>query len=64
MGVGSSLMAPLILIARQADAVGEVEVWERNFRAFPFYDRHVWTRDGTSPSRARRGGLPRLVHLP
>lgn len=47
-GVGSALMARFISIARQADAVGEVDVWERNSRAIRFYERHGWTRDGTS----------------
>src|SRR4051812_8621322 len=29
-GIGSALMTRFISITRQADAVGEVEVWERN----------------------------------
>jgi GNAT superfamily N-acetyltransferase len=48
IGVGSTLMAHFVSIARQADAVGEVEVWVRNSRAIRFYERHGWTRDGTS----------------
>ncbi|MFI5732914.1 GNAT family N-acetyltransferase [Kribbella sp. NPDC051587] len=48
IGVGSALMARFIAIAQESDAVGEVEVWERNSRAIQFYERHGWTRDGTS----------------
>jgi GNAT superfamily N-acetyltransferase len=48
IGVGSALMAHFIAIVRQADAVGEVDVWERNSRAIRFYERHGWIRDGTS----------------
>ncbi|MFG1909762.1 GNAT family N-acetyltransferase [Kribbella sp. NPDC048928] len=47
-GVGSALMDRFVSITRQADAVGEVDVWERNTRAIRFYERHGWTRDGTS----------------
>lgn len=47
-GVGSALMNRFVAIARQGDAVGEVDVWERNARAIRFYERHGWTRDGTS----------------
>ncbi|MFF0267978.1 GNAT family N-acetyltransferase [Kribbella sp. NPDC004536] len=45
-GVGSALMERFV--ARQVNAVGEVDVWERNSRAIRFYERHGWTRDGTS----------------
>lgn len=64
IGVGSALMARFVSIARQADAVGEVEVWERNSRAIRFYERHGWTQDGTS--RPGPAGAPYLgyVHLP
>jgi ribosomal protein S18 acetylase RimI-like enzyme len=64
IGVGSTLMARFVSIARQADAVGEVEVWQRNSRAIRFYERHGWTRDGTS--RPGPAGAPYLgyVHLP
>lgn len=63
-GVGSALMARFISITRQADAVGEVDVWERNSRAVRFYEQHGWSRDGTSrpgPADAKYIGF---VHLP
>ncbi|GAA1596057.1 hypothetical protein GCM10009804_60750 [Kribbella hippodromi] len=47
-GVGSALMQRFLSTARHADAVGEVDVWERNTRAIRFYEHHGWTRDGTS----------------
>lgn len=64
VGVGSALMARFISIARQADAVGEVEVWERNSRAIRFYERHGWTRDGTSRPGPAGAAYVGYVHLP
>lgn len=63
-GVGSALMARFVSIARQADAVGEVDVWERNSRAIRFYERHGWTRDGTSRPGPAGADYVGLVHLP
>jgi len=63
-GVGSALMARFVSIARQADAVGEVDVWERNSRAIRFYERHGWTRDGTSRPGPAGADYVGFVHLP
>jgi GNAT superfamily N-acetyltransferase len=63
-GVGSALMARFVSIARQADAVGEVDVWERNSRAIRFYERHGWTRDGTSRPGPTGADYVGFVHLP
>jgi GNAT superfamily N-acetyltransferase len=63
-GVGSALMARFVSIARQADAVGEVDVWERNTRAICFYERHGWTRDGTSRPGPAGADYVGFVHLP
>lgn len=63
-GVGSALMARFVSIARQADAVGEVDVWERNARAIRFYERHGWTRDGTSRPGPAGADYVGFVHLP
>ncbi|MDX6282980.1 MAG: hypothetical protein QOH03_4051 [Kribbellaceae bacterium] len=62
-GVGSALMARFVSIARQADAVGEVDVWERNSRAIRFYERHGWTRDGTSRPGPAGANYVGFVHL-
>jgi GNAT superfamily N-acetyltransferase len=62
-GVGSALMARFVSIARQADAVGEVDVWERNSRAIRFYERHGWTRDGTSRPGPAGADYVGFVHL-
>jgi GNAT superfamily N-acetyltransferase len=64
IGVGSALMARFVSIARQADAVGEVDVWERNSRAIRFYERHGWTRDGTSRPGPAGAAYLGYVHLP
>jgi GNAT superfamily N-acetyltransferase len=63
-GVGSALMGRFVSIARQADAAGEVEVWERNSRAIRFYERHGWTRDGTSRPGPAGANYVGFVHLP
>jgi GNAT superfamily N-acetyltransferase len=63
-GVGSALMGRFVSIARQADAVGEVDVWERNSRAIRFYERHGWTRDGTSRPGPAGADYIGFVHLP
>lgn len=63
-GVGSALMARFISIARQADAVGEVDVWQRNSRAIRFYERHGWTRDGTSRPGPAGADYIGFIHLP
>ncbi|RZU10464.1 RimJ/RimL family protein N-acetyltransferase [Kribbella rubisoli] len=63
-GVGSALMTRFISIARQTDAVGEVDVWERNSRAIRFYERHGWTRDGTSRPGPAGADYAGFVHLP
>ncbi|MFI5693868.1 GNAT family N-acetyltransferase [Kribbella sp. NPDC051586] len=63
-GVGSALMTRFVAIARQADAVGEVDVWERNSRAIRFYERHGWTRDGTSRPGPAGADYVGFVHLP
>ena len=63
-GVGGALMARFVSIARQADAVGEVDVWERNSRAIRFYERHGWTRDGTSRPGPAGADYVGFVHLP
>jgi len=63
-GVGSALMGRFVSIARQADAVGEVDVWERNSRAIRFYERHGWTRDGTSRPGPAGVDYVGFVHLP
>lgn len=63
-GVGSALMERFVSIARQADAVGEVDVWERNSRAIRFYERHGWTRDGTSRPGPAGVDYVGFVHLP
>jgi GNAT superfamily N-acetyltransferase len=63
-GVGTALMERLVSIARKADAVGEVDVWERNSRAIRFYERHgTDSHPGSrfSPVRRHRVGAP---HLP
>ncbi|WP_130383163.1 GNAT family N-acetyltransferase [Kribbella sp. VKM Ac-2569] len=64
IGVGGALMARFVSLARQADAVGEVEVWERNPRAIRFYERHGWTRDGTSRAGPAGAAYLGYVHLP
>jgi GNAT superfamily N-acetyltransferase len=64
IGVGSALMGRFVSIARQADAVGEVDVWERNSRAIRFYERHGWTRDGTSRPGPAEADYIGFVHLP
>ena len=63
-GVGGTLMARFVSITRQADAVGEVDVWERNSRAIHFYKRHGWTRDGTSRPGPAGADYVGFVHLP
>lgn len=63
-GVGSALMTRFVSIARQAGAVGEVDVWERNARAIRFYERHGWTRDGTSRPGPAAADYVGFVHLP
>ena len=63
-GVGSALMGRFVSIARQADAVGEVDVWERNSRAIRFYERHGWTRDGTSRPGPAGADYVGFVHPP
>ncbi|WUJ69766.1 GNAT family N-acetyltransferase [Kribbella soli] len=63
-GVGSALMTRFISVTRQADAVGEVDVWERNSRAIRFYERHGWTRDGTSRPGPAGADYAGFVHLP
>ncbi|MGW7684740.1 N-acetyltransferase family protein [Kribbella sp. NPDC054772] len=63
-GVGTALMERFVSIARQADAVGEVDVWERNSRAIRFYERHGWTRDGTSRPGPAGADYAGFVHLP
>lgn len=63
-GVGSALMERFVSIARQADAVGEVDVWERNSRAIRFYERHGWTRDGSSRQGPAGAEYVGFVHLP
>ncbi|WP_157979793.1 GNAT family N-acetyltransferase [Kribbella monticola] len=63
-GVGSALMGRFVSIARQGDAVGEVDVWERNTRALRFYERHGWTRDGTSRPGPAGADYIGFVHLP
>ncbi|TCC47687.1 GNAT family N-acetyltransferase [Kribbella capetownensis] len=63
-GVGSALMARFVSIAGQADAVGEVDVWERNSRAIRFYERHGWTRDGTSRPGPAGADYVGFVHVP
>lgn len=63
-GVGSALMGRFVSIARQADAVGEVDVWERNSRAIRFYERHGWTRDGTSRPGPAGADYVGFVHVP
>lgn len=63
-GVGSALMGHFVSVARQADAVGEVDVWERNSRAIRFYERHGWTRDGTSRPGPAGADYVGFVHLP
>lgn len=63
-GVGSALMGRFVSVARQADAVGEVDVWERNSRAIRFYERHGWTRDGTSRPGPAGAAYVGFVHLP
>lgn len=63
-GVGSALMARFISIARHANAVGEVDVWERNSRAIRFYERHGWTRDGTSRPGPAEANYVGFIHLP
>ncbi|MEV8374847.1 GNAT family N-acetyltransferase [Kribbella sp. NPDC056861] len=62
-GVGGALMRRFVSIARQADAVGEVDVWERNSRAIRFYERHGWTRDGTSRPGPAGADYVGFVHL-
>ncbi|MEU0092007.1 GNAT family N-acetyltransferase [Kribbella sp. NPDC006257] len=64
IGVGSALMACFVSTARQAGAVGEVDVWERNSRAIRFYERHGWTRDGTSRPGPAGADYLGFVHLP
>lgn len=64
IGVGSTLMDHFVAIARQADAVGEVEVWQRNSRAIRFYERHGWTRDGTSRPGPAGAAYLGYMHLP
>ena len=63
-GVGGALMGRFVSIARQVDAVGEVDVWERNSRAIRFYERHGWTRDGTSRPGPAGADYLGFVHLP
>ncbi|MFD7155231.1 GNAT family N-acetyltransferase [Kribbella sp. NPDC059898] len=63
-GVGSALMERFVAIARQTDAVGEVDVWERNSRAIRFYERHGWTRDGTSRPGPAGADYLGFVHRP
>jgi GNAT superfamily N-acetyltransferase len=63
-GVGSALMERFLSITRQADAVGEVDVWERNSRAIRFYDQHGWTRDGTSRPGPAGVDYVGFAHLP
>ncbi|MGW6276397.1 N-acetyltransferase family protein [Kribbella sp. NPDC055071] len=63
-GVGSALMERFVSITRQADAVGEVGVWERNSRAIRFYEQHGWTRDGTSRPGPAGADYLGFVHLP
>ncbi|MEV4262177.1 GNAT family N-acetyltransferase [Kribbella sp. NPDC049584] len=63
-GVGSTLMTRFISITRQSNAVGEVDVWERNSRAIRFYERHGWTRDGTSRPGPAGADYVGFVHKP
>jgi GNAT superfamily N-acetyltransferase len=64
IGVGSTLMDRFVEITRRSDAVGEVEVWERNARALRFYEHHGWTRDGTSRPGPADTPYVGFVHLP
>ncbi|MGZ0145668.1 GNAT family N-acetyltransferase [Kribbella sp. WER1] len=63
-GVGTALMERFVSITRQADAMGEVDVWERNSRAIHFYERHGWTRDGTSRPGPADADYIGFTHLP
>jgi GNAT superfamily N-acetyltransferase len=63
-GVGSALMRQFVSTARQANAVGEVDVWERNSRAIQFYEHHGWTRDQTSRPGPAGANYIGFVHLP
>ncbi|WP_427893144.1 N-acetyltransferase family protein [Kribbella sp. GL6] len=63
-GVGSALMERFVSVARQADAVGEVDVWARNPRAIRFYEHHGWTRDGTSRPGPAGADYLGFVHRP
>ena len=63
-GIGSALMERFLSITRQADAVGEVDVWERNSRAIRFYEHHGWTRDGTSRPGPAGANYVGFVHRP
>ncbi|GAA1131505.1 hypothetical protein GCM10009630_31730 [Kribbella jejuensis] len=63
-GIGSTLMDRFLTTTRHADAVGEVDVWERNSRAIRFYKHHGWTRDGTTRPGPANTNYVGFVHLP